>query len=201
MALHSASSRPSICKAVSSTPTTPRPGRTSRARGSRAWSSQASARPTRWCATRRLARYSRRSGCISLSPARIGPSTCSPSHSADLRSSIARNGDTANKISTYQIAQLCSAPHPYSPNLPRVPVLVAAPITTLDLDMASGRSIVIEQRPGWEACTVRGRVVDVAHMSKHAGVLPVGEKVEVATVLVTPPNTIAWNPYARPPAR
>ncbi|KAM0789536.1 hypothetical protein ACM66B_000351 [Microbotryomycetes sp. NB124-2] len=109
---------------------------------------------------------------------------------------IASNGDTANKISTYQISLLCSNPHPFSPN-PRVPVLIAAPVTTLDLTMDSGRQIVIEQRPSWEACTVRGRVVDVAEMAKSNGKIepgPDGQEPEVATVLITPPNTRAWNP-------
>lgn len=108
--------------------------------------------------------------------------------------SIAANGDTANKISTYQISLLCSSPHPFSPN-PPIPVLIAAPITTLDLNMASGRSIVIEQRPSWEACTVRGRVVDVDAMARSGGVVDEAAKeVDVRTVLVTPPNTRAWNP-------
>lgn len=61
--------------------------------------------------------------------------------------------------------------------------------------MESGRSIVIEQRPSWEACTVRGRIVDIAEMVKNDGKLVEGEgNVEVTTVLITPPNTRAWNP-------
>lgn len=109
--------------------------------------------------------------------------------------SIASNGDTANKISTYQISLLAHHPHPHSPN-PPVPVLVAAPLTTLDLSMRSGREIEIEQRPSWEACTVRGRVVDPAKIAKGEMVAPAkeGEKVQVETVLVTPPGTNAWNP-------
>ncbi|KAK4054696.1 S-methyl-5-thioribose-1-phosphate isomerase [Microbotryomycetes sp. JL221] len=108
---------------------------------------------------------------------------------------IASNGDTANKISTYQISMLCSNPHPFSPN-PPVPVLVAAPVTTLDLSMDSGKQIVIEQRPSWEACTVRGRVVDVNAMAKSNGLFNADSQGEpqVATVLITPPNTQAWNP-------
>lgn len=107
--------------------------------------------------------------------------------------SVASNGDTANKISTYQISLLCSSPHPFSPN-PPVPVLVAAPVTTLDLNMESGRSIVIEQRPSWEACTVRGRIVDVDQLVKSGGVVSEEGEKEVATVLVTPPTAKAWNP-------
>lgn len=77
-----------------------------------------------------------------------------------------------------------------------MPVLVAAPLTTLDLSMRSGREIEIEQRPAWEACTVRGRVVDPSRIAKGDKVVPPkeGEKVQVETVLVTPPGTNAWNP-------
>ena len=61
--------------------------------------------------------------------------------------------------------------------------------------MVSGRSIIIEQRPSWEACTVRGRVVDVDAMARSGGVVDGAEKeIDVRTVLVTPPNTRAWNP-------
>ncbi|GAA6005748.1 hypothetical protein JCM11491_003994 [Sporobolomyces phaffii] len=109
---------------------------------------------------------------------------------------IASNGDTANKISTYQISLLAHHPHPFSPNPPRgVRVLVAAPLTTLDLGMASGREIEIEQRPSWEATTVRGRVVDLADLA--SGRVPTASEpdaVHVETVLVTPPGTTAWNP-------
>lgn len=108
---------------------------------------------------------------------------------------IAANGDTANKISTYQISLNAHHPHPFSPN-PPVPVLVAAPLTTLDLTMKSGREIEIEQRPSWEACTVRGRVVDPVELARGVEVQPAreGEEVPVETVLVTPPGTKAWNP-------
>ncbi|GAA5961278.1 hypothetical protein JCM8115_001534 [Rhodotorula mucilaginosa] len=108
---------------------------------------------------------------------------------------IAANGDTANKISTYQISLNAHHPHPFSPN-PPVPVLVAAPLTTLDLTMKSGREIEIEQRPSWEACTVRGRVVDPVQLARGVEVQPAkeGEEVRVETVLVTPPGTKAWNP-------
>jgi len=111
--------------------------------------------------------------------------------------SIASNGDTANKISTYQISLLAHHPHPFSPNPPSgVPVLVAAPLTTLDLSMDSGREIEIEQRPSWEATTVRGRVVDIAEMAKgnEPRQAQGDEELKVETVLVTPPGTKAWNP-------
>lgn len=62
--------------------------------------------------------------------------------------------------------------------------------------MTSGREIEIEQRPSWEACTVRGRVVDPVKLARGEEVLPAqeGQDVPVETVLVTPPGTKAWNP-------
>ena len=61
---------------------------------------------------------------------------------------IAANGDTANKIGTYQIAVLARENG--------VPFYVAAPISTLDLSLPSGESIPIEERPAEEVTHVRG---------------------------------------------
>jgi methylthioribose-1-phosphate isomerase len=61
---------------------------------------------------------------------------------------IAANGDTANKIGTYQIAVLARENN--------VPFYVAAPISTLDLSIASGESIPIEERPVEEVTHIRG---------------------------------------------
>ncbi|KIM45244.1 hypothetical protein M413DRAFT_24483 [Hebeloma cylindrosporum] len=61
---------------------------------------------------------------------------------------IAKNGDTANKIGTYNAAVL-AARH-------KIPFIVVAPISTVDLDVADGSHIPIEQRPPIEACLVRG---------------------------------------------
>jgi len=61
---------------------------------------------------------------------------------------IAANGDTANKIGTYQIAVLARENS--------VPFYVAAPISTLDLSIPSGDSIPIEERPAEEVTHIRG---------------------------------------------
>lgn len=61
---------------------------------------------------------------------------------------IAANGDTANKIGTYQIAVLA---HEH-----RVPFYVAAPTSTLDLSIPSGEQIPIEQRPAEEVTHIQG---------------------------------------------
>ncbi len=61
---------------------------------------------------------------------------------------IARNGDTANKIGTYGIAVLAREN--------KVPFYVAAPISTLDLSIASGEQIPIEERSEEEVTHLGG---------------------------------------------
>ncbi|MCX6620765.1 MAG: S-methyl-5-thioribose-1-phosphate isomerase [Acidobacteria bacterium] len=61
---------------------------------------------------------------------------------------IAANGDVANKIGTYSVAVLA---HENG-----VPFYVAAPISTLDLTLATGDAIPIEQRPASEVTEVYG---------------------------------------------
>ena len=61
---------------------------------------------------------------------------------------IAANGDVANKIGTYSLAVLAKENN--------VPFYVAAPISTLDLKLASGDQIPIEQRAAQEVTHVHG---------------------------------------------
>ncbi len=61
---------------------------------------------------------------------------------------IAANGDVANKIGTYSLAVLAKENN--------VPFYVAAPISTLDLKLASGDQIPIEQRAAHEVTHVQG---------------------------------------------
>ncbi|HYL09939.1 MAG TPA: S-methyl-5-thioribose-1-phosphate isomerase [Candidatus Acidoferrales bacterium] len=61
---------------------------------------------------------------------------------------IAANGDTANKIGTYQIAVLA---HEH-----RVPFYVAAPVSTFDLSISSGEHIPIEERSAAEVTHIQG---------------------------------------------
>ena len=60
---------------------------------------------------------------------------------------IAANGDTANKIGTYMVAVLAREHG--------VPFYVAAPLTTLDLSLASGEEIPIEERDPMEITHIR----------------------------------------------
>jgi len=62
---------------------------------------------------------------------------------------IAANGDVANKIGTYSVAQLAKANH--------VPFYVAAPLSTLDPETPNGMSIKIEERSQSEVTTVAGK--------------------------------------------
>jgi methylthioribose-1-phosphate isomerase len=55
---------------------------------------------------------------------------------------IAANGDTANKIGTYSLAVLAQA-H-------AIPFYIAAPTSTIDLKVATGQEIPIEERPDKE---------------------------------------------------
>ena len=62
---------------------------------------------------------------------------------------IAVNGDTANKIGTYTLAVL-AARH-------RIPFYVAAPLSTIDVAIADGNGIPIEERDAAEVTGFRGK--------------------------------------------
>jgi methylthioribose-1-phosphate isomerase len=64
---------------------------------------------------------------------------------------IAANGDVANKIGTYGVAVLAKEND--------VPFYVAAPISTLDLSLATGDAIPIEERAAREVTHVQGVAV------------------------------------------
>lgn len=64
---------------------------------------------------------------------------------------VARNGDTANKIGTYQLAVLAK--------FHGIKFLVAAPTTSIDLDTHSGADIKIEERAKSELTQITGAVV------------------------------------------
>lgn len=61
---------------------------------------------------------------------------------------IAANGDVANKIGTYSVAVLARENN--------IPFYVAAPISTLDLNIKSGEQIPIEERNELEVTHVKG---------------------------------------------
>ena len=64
---------------------------------------------------------------------------------------IASNGDVANKIGTYQVAVLAKENN--------IPFYVAAPLSTIDLNIKSGEEIPIEERDGKEVSAVFGKKI------------------------------------------
>jgi methylthioribose-1-phosphate isomerase len=62
---------------------------------------------------------------------------------------IAANGDVANKIGTYQVAVVAREN--------RIPFYVAAPVSTIDYSLGSGREIPIEERDPSEVTALEGR--------------------------------------------
>ncbi len=64
---------------------------------------------------------------------------------------IAANGDSANKIGTYNLALVAKAHN--------VPFYIAAPISTIDTSIKSGDEIVIEERDSEEVTHINGKPV------------------------------------------
>lgn len=62
---------------------------------------------------------------------------------------IAKNGDVANKIGTYNLAVLAKAHY--------IPFYVAAPLSTFDFRIVSGKDIVIEERNADEVRKIMGK--------------------------------------------
>jgi methylthioribose-1-phosphate isomerase len=74
---------------------------------------------------------------------------------------IAANGDTANKIGTYQIAVLAKENN--------VPFYIAAPISTFDLSISDGEHIPIEERSAAEVTHLQGvRIAPDVHAAHPA---------------------------------
>jgi methylthioribose-1-phosphate isomerase len=74
---------------------------------------------------------------------------------------IAANGDTANKIGTYQMAVLAKENN--------VPFYIAAPISTFDLSIADGSEIPIEERSSAEVTHIQGiRIAPDVHAAHPA---------------------------------
>jgi methylthioribose-1-phosphate isomerase len=72
---------------------------------------------------------------------------------------IAADGSVANKVGTYSLAVLASH-H-------RVPFVVVAPASTIDLDTPDGESIIVEHRPAREVTCLAGRAVAEAGTSAY----------------------------------
>ncbi len=88
---------------------------------------------------------------------------------------ITANGDTANKIGTYTVAVLAKA-H-------KLPFYVAAPMSTIDFSLATGKSIPIEERDPEE-------VTSLPSASGRVAIAPKGVPVYNPAFDVTPASLI-----------
>ena len=87
---------------------------------------------------------------------------------------IAANGDTANKIGTYQIAVLAKENN--------VPFYIAAPVSTFDLSIPDGEHIPIEERSAAEVTHIQGiRIAPDVHAAHPAFdlTLPDGDHIPI----------------------
>lgn len=66
---------------------------------------------------------------------------------------IAANGDTANKIGTYNLAVLAKENG--------IPFTVAAPVSTIDPDTPNGQAIPVEERESTEVTVISGQLITV----------------------------------------
>ncbi|GEQ70237.1 hypothetical protein JCM33374_g3913 [Metschnikowia sp. JCM 33374] len=98
---------------------------------------------------------------------------------------IVKNGDSANKIGTYQLAAIANHFNTYQAKNEddKITFIIAAPNTTIDHKTASGEGIVIEERPSDELTTLKGPSLDAQGN--------VGEKI---TIGVATPGIEVWNP-------
>jgi methylthioribose-1-phosphate isomerase len=98
---------------------------------------------------------------------------------------IAANGDAANKIGTYMVAVLAKRHS--------IPFYVAAPITTLDLSIASGDQIPIEERDSREITHVRDHQLGPDGVNVHNPAFDVTPNDLIAAIITD--RGVARQPY------
>ncbi|HEV7859495.1 MAG TPA: S-methyl-5-thioribose-1-phosphate isomerase [Pyrinomonadaceae bacterium] len=98
---------------------------------------------------------------------------------------IAANGDAANKIGTYMVAVLARQHD--------IPFYVAAPISTLDLTLATGEEIPIEERDAREVTHVREQRLAPEGVPVHNPAFDVTPN-ELITAIITDKG-VARQPY------
>lgn len=97
---------------------------------------------------------------------------------------VAANGDFANKIGTYQVAVLAKENN--------IPFYTVAPISTIDLNLATGADIPIEERGKEEVLTPYGNPLTPAHFHARNPAFDVTPNRYLAGI-------ITENGIARPP--
>jgi methylthioribose-1-phosphate isomerase len=98
---------------------------------------------------------------------------------------IAANGDTANKIGTYMVAVLAKQHD--------IPFYVAAPVSTLDLSLASGEEIPIEERDAREVTHVREQRLAPEGVPVHNPAFDVTPNELIAAIITD--KGVARQPY------
>lgn len=98
---------------------------------------------------------------------------------------VAANGDVANKIGTYQIAVLAKENS--------IPFYTVAPTSTIDLSLASGAEIPIEQRDKSEVLAPYGHPIAPAHFKARNPAFDVTPNRYVVGIVTE--NGIAHAPY------
>ena len=99
---------------------------------------------------------------------------------------IAANGDTANKIGTYMVAVLAKQHN--------IPFYVAAPISTIDLSLASGEQIPIEERDAKEVTHMRDQQLAPDGVDVHNFAFDVTPNELIAAIITD--RGVARAPYA-----
>ena len=94
---------------------------------------------------------------------------------------IARNGDVANKVGTYNLAVLA--------NYHRIPFYVAAPRSTIDIQISSGKEIPIEERHGIELTEINGKRISPDGIAVYSPAFDVTPN-ELIQAIVTDGGTI-----------
>lgn len=100
---------------------------------------------------------------------------------------ITANGDTANKIGTYNLAVLAG--------YHEIPFYVAAPMSTLDLSMPTGAHIPIEERSADEVTHVRGRRIAPADIAVRHPAFDVTPGTLITAIITE--KGVAKGPYQR----
>ncbi len=98
---------------------------------------------------------------------------------------IAANGDAANKIGTYMVAVLAKQHN--------IPFYVAAPISTIDLSLASGEQIPIEERDAREVTHVRDQQLAPDGVAVHNFAFDVTPNELIAAIVTD--RGVARSPY------
>ena len=89
---------------------------------------------------------------------------------------IAMNGDIANKVGTYALAVLA--------NYHGIPLYVAAPVSTIDFQMKTGKEIPIEERDGREVLEIFGKRISPEGMAVYSPAFDVTPN-DLITAIVT----------------